>query len=130
MRLIIISSVLYMLNIFGCTKQPVGSLVVTDINITQTNSPLQVLQGQDIVSQITCIAPNPCYTFYTFEVSELQANSFKIKAKANYDTEAICIQVLHRIDTTLRIKTTVKGQYVLNFYNSGNLFKTEIVMVN
>ncbi len=116
--------------VFSCTKEdvePQGDL--------QFQSVAMVTEGEakgDIKATTTVVAPNLCYKFTHFQVSNTRQNQFDIYAKGIVPSpEQICAQALYSIDTTVSIPRPAPGTYVVNFWNPGNqLFKSETLIVD
>ncbi|WP_462253295.1 hypothetical protein [Ferruginibacter sp.] len=108
--------------------------VIVDISIISTNTPSNQVQGQHIVSNVKCAAPDLCYRFLNFEIKETANRTFEINANGTYTNakkgDVICAQAVYYKDTTVSIFTPVKGQYILKFYNNKALFKSDTVQVN
>jgi hypothetical protein len=108
--------------------------VIVDLSIVSTNTPSTQVQGQHIVSNIKCSAPDLCYRFLNFEIKETANKIFEISAKGTYPNakkgDVICAQAIYYKDTTVSILTPVKGQYILKFYNNKAIFKSDTVQVN
>ena len=70
--------------------------------------------------------------FKNFDIKEISAQQLNITAIALYKdwNTQIAMPVMWTIDTTASIKTTTIGKYILNFYNSSLLFKSDTVQVN
>lgn len=108
--------------------------VLVDLSIISTITPRTTTQGQEIVSNIKCSASNLCYEFLKFEIQETESRHFAIKAMATYPNPRkgnfACPQAIYYADTTLKIMTTTRGKYLLEFYNDNLLFKIDTVLVN
>ena len=105
-----------------------------NLEITSTNSPLTGTVGQNIISSVTCQLPSisGSVKFQGFDIKEVTSRQFHITAKAffkDWNTQ-ISMPVIWTLDTTSSIRTTSSGIYILNFYNSTQLFKSDTVQVN
>jgi hypothetical protein len=119
----------------ACSKpESNGPQLKTQMQIVKVETPKAVVKGTEIVSNVTCEAPNLCYTFSHFDVKNNGNRNYEIRAIADYPNrppgEVFCAQMIYRIDTTLRIPAPDKGTYMLRFYNKHNLFETDTVVVN
>ena len=130
------SSIMFLLIVFiSCNKvsnEP--DTISVDLAIISTNTPKTILQGQDILSNVICSGSNLCYAFSNFEINETQPKIFDIKAKGTLPNskkrDVVCLQAFYYKDTTLKINTSTKGQYILKFYNNNLLSKSDTVQVN
>lgn len=90
--------------------------------------------GQDIVSRVYFELPSisGSVLLQPFEVKEIASRKFIINAKALFKnwSSQVALPVFFAFDTTLSIKTTGAGQYILNFYNANQLKKSDTVQVN
>lgn len=115
----------------GCTKPLKQDNAPVNLTIIKAETPKTQSLGEDIVSQVTCSAENLCYHFSNFDISETGEREYEIRAIGtypNYPTE--CLQAIYYKDTTVKINATVKGQYMLHFFNNNVLFKTDTIKVN
>ncbi len=105
-----------------------------NLPIVFTISPTTAIAGQNIISNFRCelSSLNGSVTFQGFDIKEVATRQFNINAKAFYKdwNSQIGMPVMWTLDTTLNIKTTIAGKYILNFYNSDKLFKSDTVQVN
>lgn len=127
--------VIFSLTICSCNKK--NDIVKTfagNLPIVSTNSPATVLAGQNIISKVRCELPSLSGSVYFqgFDIKEVSPRQFNIAAKALYKywNTQIGMPVMWTLDTTANIKTTVTGKYILNFYNSTQLAKSDTVQVN
>ncbi|PVD50620.1 hypothetical protein DC498_18670 [Terrimonas sp.] len=106
--------------------------VLVDLTILSTVTPSNIIQGQNIISNVRCFGSNLCYNFAKFEVLETSPRQFEIKAKSTYPTgrDIGCFDAIYYKDTTFEINTPASGQYVLKFLNNNQIFKTDIVQVD
>ena len=120
--------------LLSCEKPEIASSDLVDLRIVNTQTPPSVVKGNDITSTVTCEAPNLCYVFSRFDVTDAGNKQYDIHAKANYPNPLsggiVCAQAIYRVDTILRIPATQPGTYVLRFYNEHSLFKRDTVVVN
>jgi hypothetical protein len=90
--------------------------------------------GQDITSRVNIGFYNYSadVTFLNFEVKETVPRQYDIQAKGLYDNinYEISLPVVMTFDTTLSIRPTTTGQYILRFYNSLKLVQSDTVQVN
>jgi hypothetical protein len=121
----------------GCAKyntEPGTGSILIDMPIISTNTPESLLQGQDIVSNVRIAATDGCVSFSRIDITEIAIRQFDIRAKATFpyrkDGGVACTAIYYTIDTTVRINTIRKGQYILRFYNKNLLFKSDTVQVN
>jgi hypothetical protein len=121
----------------SCVKnssEPVPDTILIDMPIISTNTPATQIQGQDIVSNVRIAATNGCVLFSRIDIKEIAIRQFDIRAKATFpyrkDGEIACTAIYYTVDTTARINTISKGQYILRFYNKNLLFKSDTVQVN
>jgi hypothetical protein len=134
MRQIIFLSIILTL-LGACKEREIQPATISvDLTIIQTNTPTTQAQGQEIISNVKCSGSDLCFKFSKFEISETKPREFAIKAKSTYPNcsigDCVCLQAIYYIDTTVNIKTSTKGQYILRFYNSNFLFKSDSVQVN
>ena len=122
--------------VISCSKDSIflPDTVLTDLEITQTNTPTAVPRLQSIVSTVHMRAPNLCYRFSHFQVAQINPVLYQINAKATIPNpdknNAVCLPTVYQKDTTLSIPTTVAGKYVLRFFNGTQLFRVDTVVVN
>ena len=127
---------LLVITAISCSKESVflPDTVLTDLEITQTNTPTAVPRLQSIVSTVHMRAPNLCYRFSHFQVAQINPVLYQINAKATIPNpdknNAVCLPTVYQKDTTLSIPTTVAGKYVLRFFNGTQLFRVDTVVVN
>jgi hypothetical protein len=119
----------------ACKKRDIQpDTISVDLTIIKTNTPTTQVQGQEIISNVKCSGSDLCFKFSKFDIRETKPREFAIKAKSTYPNcsigDCVCLQAIYYIDTTVNIKTTTSGQYILRFYNSNFLFKSDTVQVN
>ena len=100
----------------------------------RATAPVSVITGQHIVANIRCELGmmSGAINFKGFDIKATGSKQFNISARVlckNWNTQ-ISTPVLWTLDTTASIKTTTAGKYILNFYNSNKLFKSDTVQVN
>lgn len=115
-----------------CSINSQPDKILVDLRIYGTATPRSQVQGQAIISQVKCSGPDLCYRFCHFEITEAGTRRFEIRAKATFPkgNNYVCLQAFYVKDTTAKINTPTKGQYLLQFYNKNILFKTDTVQVN
>jgi hypothetical protein len=95
---------------------------------------MTAVAGQNVISHVRCqlTSINGSVYFQGFDIYEVTAREFHITAKALYKEWSIKLDlpVLWTLDTTALIKTPTAGKYILNFYNSTQLIKSDTVQVN
>ena len=105
-----------------------------NLPIVSTISPTTAIAGQNIISNVRSelSSLSGSVTFQGFNIKEVATRQFNINAKAFYKDwhTQIGMPVMWTLDTTLIIKTTVAGKYILHFYNSDKIFKSDTVQVN
>jgi hypothetical protein len=103
-----------------------------DLMIVGVTTPATVEKGNQIVSQVRCEGQDLCYSFSNFEIKESGVRQFEIRAKANYPAHknVVCGMAIYVADTVVKIDADGKGQYILQFYNANQLFKSDTVVVN
>jgi hypothetical protein len=117
----------------GCTREDGINAWRSYMTFTSVTTPATVIKGNDIVSQVRASAPNLCYSFKAFEVTEKAVREYEIRAKANHPSASqgvVCAEALYTIDTTFKMNAADNGQYILHFYNDNALFKSDTVVVN
>ena len=120
---------------YSCLKK--ADIVKTfngNLEIVSTSTPATALLGQNIISNVRCQIPSisGSVIFQGFDIQETASRQFNLKARAlfkNWNTQ-ITMPVIWTLDTTSSIKTTTTGRYILNFYNSTKLLKSDTVQVN
>ena len=116
MRRIILSLFLLTLFAFRCDKDVDNQYV--DLIFTEAETTPTATLADGITINVEFYSPNLCYTFSHFDVKETSPMRYDIYAKATYPRgNPPCAQVVSKTDTTFTIRPTVKGQYVLHFYN-------------
>ena len=102
--------------------------------IVSTSTPTTASVGQDIISNVRCELPSisGSVIFKGFDIKEVTARRFNLNAKALYKDwiTQIGMPVMWTLDTTSNIKAMTAGQYILNFYDSTQLVKSDTVQVN
>jgi len=130
----IIIVVVFLIFLVGCKKETVATSTLANLVFTSVNTPVIANQGKDITSKVKFYAPDLCYHFSGFQIKEVAPLQFEISARATYPNslagDIVCLQVVTYFDTTVNIPTTVKGKYILRYYNSNLLFKADTVAVN
>jgi len=117
--------------ICSCVKPADPTLNVVDLGFSKTNTVSITTVAQGINSDVTCVGADLCYTFSHFEIRQSAAMVYDIYAKGTHPgKEAICAQAIYTKDTTVRISTSLPGQYLFRFYNRIELFDTDTVQVN
>lgn len=129
------SFIIFGLTICSCNKKnDVISTFTGNLPIVSTNSPTVVNAGQNINSNVRCQLSSLSGSVYfqSFDITEVSTRQFHITAKALYKdwNMEIGMPVMWILDTIVAIKTTLSGKYILNFYNSALLFKSDTVQVN
>ena len=121
---------LTLFNLLACDKPIQSGIRFTELSIVQTNTPLTGTINQNIVSTIRVSGPDLCYRFAYFTVNQ-QKLLADIHAIGSYPTEPMgCAQAIYNKDTTVSVRATTAGKYVLRFYNGSQLFKSDTVQVN
>ena len=104
------------------------------LDFFSTNSPTTAITGQNIISNIRCgvYSVSGDIVFQGFTITETSPKQYYISARALYKdwNTQVTMPVIWTIDTTTIIKATSPGTYLLNFYNSAKLFKSDTVHVN
>lgn len=114
----------------ACDKPIESDTQFTELSFVQTNTPANALVNQNIVSSVRVAGADLCYRFAYFTVNP-QQSFVDIHAIGSYPTKAYaCAQAIYYKDTTLSIRATATGKYVLRFYNGSQLFKSDTVQVN
>ena len=101
--------------------------------IVATNSPTTVFAGQNIIAIVRCqlSSLSGSVSFQGFNIRQTSANEFAIAANALYKdwNTQIAMPVMWTLDTIASIRPVFPGQYILRFYNSNQLFKSDTVRV-
>jgi hypothetical protein len=131
----ILKVLICLLTIISCTKKDdIIQTFTGNLPIVRTNTATTATVGQDIVTNIRCELGSLSGSVYFqgFDIKENGEKQFDISAKALYKdwNTQIGMPVMWTLDTTANIKTTTAGKYILNFYNSNKLFKSDTVQVN
>jgi len=131
----IVLTFLTMTFMIACSKSTVDpDTFLVDLTFLSTNTSNNVIQGQDIVSNVRCLGPDLCYKFSKFEITETAVKQFEIRAKSTYPNpkngDIVCLQAIYYKDTTVKINASTKGKYILKFLNNNQLFKADTVQVN
>ena len=125
----------FSLTIISCSKnKEIVKTFTGNLPIVLTNSPVAATAGQSIISNVRCELTSLCGSVYFqgFDIKEISMNEFNINAIAlckDWNTQ-IDMPVMWTLDTTATIKTTTPGKYVLNFYNTSSLVRSDTVQVN
>lgn len=132
LRLLVI---VFALIFFSCDKKE--DIVKTfngNLPIVSTSTPVTILVGQNIISRLRCelYSISGSVVFQGFDIKEVTFRQFNLSAKALYKdwNSQITMPVIWTLDTTSTIKATTTGRYILNFYNSTQLVKSDTVQVN
>lgn len=127
--------VLFTLTFYSCTKKE--DTVKTfngNLPIVSTSTPTTALVGQNIISNVRCelSSISGSVIFQGFDIQETAPRQFNLTAKALYKdwNTQITMPVMWTLDTTSNINATKTGLYILNFYNSSQLVKSDTVQVN
>ena len=127
--------ILSALTFYSCNKKE--DIVKTfdgNLPIVSTSTPTTALVGQNIISNVRCelSSISGSVIFQGFDVKEVTTRQFNLNAKALYKdwNTQITMPVIWTLDTTSSIKATSTGKYILNFYNSTQLVKSDTVQVN
>jgi len=116
--------------VIACDKPVLSDTEFRDLSIVQTTTPKTGTVNQNIVTAIKVSGPDLCYRFAYFTVNQQQF-LVDIHAKGTYPTEpGACAQAIYYKDTTLSIPVNTAGSFILRFYNSAQLFKSDTVVVN
>lgn len=135
MKHLSLSILLFTLTFYSCTKK---EDIVKTFNgylpIVSTSTPTTALVGQNIISNVRCELSSISGTviFQGFDIKETTTRQFNLTAKALYKdwNTQITMPVIWTLDTTTNINATTSGRYILNFYNSTQLVKSDTVQVN
>ena len=127
--------VLFTLTFYSCTKK---EDIVKTFNgilpIVSTSTPTRALVGQNIISNVRCelSSISGSVIFQGFDIKETATRQFNLTAKALYKdwNTQISMPVIWTLDTTSNINATTTGRYILKFYNSTQLVKSDTVQVN
>jgi hypothetical protein len=135
MKHLSLSILLFTLTFYSCTKKE--DIVKTfngNLPIVSTSTPTTALVGQNIISNVRCELSSISGTviFQGFDIKETTTRQFNLTAKALYKdwNTQITMPVIWTLDTTTNINATTSGRYILNFYNSTQLVKSDTVQVN
>ncbi|MBC7423006.1 MAG: hypothetical protein H7334_06070 [Ferruginibacter sp.] len=127
--------VLFTLTVYSCTKKE--DIVKTfngNLPIVSTSTPIRALVGQGIITNVRCelSSISGSVIFQGFDIKETATRQFNLTAKALYKdwNSQISMPVIWTLDTTSNINATTTGRYILNFYNSTQLVKSDTVEVN
>jgi hypothetical protein len=110
----------------------------TYLIISSTNTPETSTLSQGITSTVHSYGPDLCYQFAGMQVSQQPTPSgpafqfqYFIKVKGTVPCEAsICPQAIYNTTNSFSLYPTIAGTYYLHFYNQGQFFKTDTVIVN
>ena len=127
--------VLFTFIFYSCSKKE--DIVKTfngNLPIVSTSTPTRALVGQNIISNVRCelSSISGSVIFQGFDIKETATRQFNLTAKALYKdwNLQISMPVIWSLDTTSNINATTTGRYILNFYNSTQLVKSDTVHVN
>ena len=122
---------------FSCSCKKTNNIpdtIITDLAIVNTTTPATQTLGNDITSTVKCSGSDLCYRFLNFEIKQIANTKFEVRAKGTCPNAAkgdvICLQAIYYKDTIFKITPSLKGQYIIQFYNQTSLFKTDTVQVN
>ena len=126
---------LFVLTFYACTKkEDVAKTFKGKLPIVSTSTPTMALVGQNIISHVRCELSSISGTiiFQGFDIKETGTRQFNVTAKALYKdwNTQITMPAIWTLDTTSTIKATTTGRYILYFYNSTQLVKSDTVQVN
>ncbi len=129
------SILLFTLTFYSCTKkEDIVKTFYGNLPIVSTNTPTTALVGQNIISNVRCELSSigGSVIFQGFDVKETAPRQFNLTAKALYKdwNTQISMPVIWTLDTTSNINALTTGRYILNFYNSTQLVKSDTVQVN
>ncbi|MBX2920999.1 MAG: hypothetical protein KF746_02315 [Chitinophagaceae bacterium] len=135
MHLFLFFAFAFCFTVSSCKKSTDRPTSKTDyIPIHSAITPNNITLGQDIQSRVNMgfYDHSADVTFLNFEVKETIARQYDIRAKGFYDNinYEISLPVVMIFDTTLLIRPTVTGQYILKFYNFSQLVQSDTVQVN
>jgi len=121
--------------VISCAKKDdINQTFTGDLPIVSTTTPVSIAAGQDIVSNIRCelVFVSGAVYFKGFDIKATGDKQFSISARALYKdwNTQVGTPVMWTLDTIANIKTTTAGKYILNFYNSKKLFKSDTIQVN
>ena len=127
--------VLFTLTFYSCTKkEDIVKTFSGNLPIVSTSTPTTALLGQNIISTVRCelSSISGSVIFQGFDIKETATRQFNLTAKALYKdwNSQISMPVIWTLDTTSNINATTIGRYILNFYNSTQLVKSDTVQVN
>ena len=127
--------VLFTFSFYSCSKKE--DIVKTfngNLPIVSTSTPTRALVGQNIISNVRCelSSISGSVIFQGFDIKETATRQFNLTAKALYKdwNLQISMPVIWSLDTTSNINATTTGRYILNFYNTTQLVKSDTVQVN
>lgn len=135
MKHLSLSILLFTLTFYSCTKkEDIAKTFNGNLPIVSTSTPTTALVGQNIISKVRCELSSISGTviFQGFDIKETSTRQFNLTAKALYKdwNTQITMPVIWTLDTTTNINATTSGRYILNFYNSTQLVKSDTVQVN
>jgi hypothetical protein len=124
-----------LLTIISCNKKDdITQTFTGNLPIVKTSTQTTTTAGQDIITNIRCelTSLSGDVSFQGFDIQNTSEKEYSISAKALYKdwNTQIGMPVMWTLDTTASIRTTTAGKYILNFYNSNKLFKSDTVHVN
>ena len=115
--------------LFSCAKETASEQNQVDLHLASSTMPSSAKQGQVMQVQVRYSIPNPCYRFSHFDIRESGSRTYEIRAKAEASGQAVCPQVIVRLDTTVSITPPSAGTYVLRFLRKDEVMKEETVVV-
>jgi len=135
MKYLPLLAIVFALTFCSCNKnEDIVQTFNGNLPIVSTSTPITVLVGQNIISRVRCElnSISGSIVFQGFEIKEVTSRQFNLSAKALYKdwNTQIAMPVIWTLDTTSNIKATTPGRYILNFYNSTKLVKSDTVQVN
>ncbi len=119
----------------GCTKdKSYSERVLIDLDFTITNTPVNQVQSQGIISYVQYYLASSCPEFLTYDIKETATRQYEIRVKGTIpkarNGQLYCDNISKLINDSITIHAPSKGEYKLLFYNSSNiLFKTDTVIV-
>ncbi|MEO5942599.1 MAG: hypothetical protein ABIP30_15690 [Ferruginibacter sp.] len=134
MRVFLLLTGAICLMVTSCKKVADKPQSKTDyIPIISANTTSYAALGEDITSKVKMgsYSYNADVKFINFDVKKIAERNYDIRAVGFYSNinNSISLPVVATFDTTLLIRPTVMGQYILRFYNSLQLVQTDTVQV-
>jgi hypothetical protein len=125
------------LTLFSCAKKQGDQNVKTftgNLPLVRAHTPTTAIAGLHIQANVRCelsFLSGSVY-FQGFDIQETSPKQFTISAKALYKdwNTQIGMPVMWTLDTIATVRTTTIGIYVLKFYNTSQLLKSDTVQVN